>query len=1095
MKRPSRSLAFSALLSMIFWGPLCRAQTPEVPARIAGPILEQSRVRVEGNVPAIALAQNDRGKASGSIQLKHMRVVLTRSAAQQTALDRFEQELQDKSSPNYHKWLTPEEFGRRYGPADSDIAAAVAWLQSHGLAVDPLSPGRTNIAFSGAVSQVEEAFDTSIHSYEFNGQQFYSNRTNPSIPSALAPLIQGIAHLNTWSPRPSSIRADPGRMDPASKRLVPIHNAPERRPAPAFDPAGGGNLYLVPGDAATIYDTPNPALNANDSSAIKYDGTGVTIGVPGTSLIKTNTVQNYRSNFLGNTVVPIITNIDGVTFTGGNTEPYIDVEIAGGLAPGATIHYYVANDLLTPIEQALTDNTVDILAYTYGVCEQFDSTADNAAINKFWEQAAVQGIAVAVATGDSGSAGCDDPTDSNGQDTAAAVGGLAVNAYASTPYNIAVGGTDFDQLDQSFSSYSTSGGSAATYYRTALKYIPEATWNDSTQDNNAVANNQPWGVGLSIYPANIIGGGGGPSNCATNKTAANVGSCVAGYSKPSWQRGAGVPADGIRDLPDVSLMAGNGFYNAAWLVCDDSTNDSTGLPDDCSLQSNGGFNFAAYGGTSTAAPAFAGILALVQQSTGGRLGQAAAQLYNLYNGSHASQIFHDVTQGNNSVSCTQGSPNCKKNIAAYYFETGYNATAGYDLATGLGSVDASQLISYWNTATSGAAATVTVTPVTVSITANQSLSVAVTVAGSGGLLAPTGTVALTGGGYTSSAETLSNGAYTFTIPANSLSVGADALTVTYSGDTNYASATGTANVTVTAPPTFTLSATNPSVAAPGGSAASTVTVQSSSGYTGDVTLSCALTSAPAGATNLPTCSTGSSVSLTPTVTTGTGSVSVTTTAPTTGSLQPSSPADLQWFRAAGGSAVLALLIFFVPGRTRKWRHILSAWILAASIGFVLVGCGSSSATTTGNRGGSSGSGGGTAAKTTPTVKVSPASTSIVLNTTVSVALTVTGSGTTTPTGTITLASGSYSSSAATLIGGSATVTIPASTLPVGQNILTASYSGDGNFNPASGTATLTVTNPPLVGGTTPGSYTFTVTGTGNDAANTSATTTFTITVS
>src|SRR6202012_5573422 len=217
MKRLSCLLAFSALLSMIFWGPVSRAQTPEVPARIVGPVLDQSRIRVQGNVPAIVQAQNDRGAASGSIQLTHMRIVLTRSAAQQIALDRFEQELQEKSSSNYHKWLTPEEFGRRSGPAGSDIAAIVAWLQSHGLAVDPVSPGRTNIAFSGTVSQVEEAFDTSIHSYKLSSQQFKSNNTNPSIPSALAPLIQGIAHLNTWRPSPSSIRADPGRMDPDSK--------------------------------------------------------------------------------------------------------------------------------------------------------------------------------------------------------------------------------------------------------------------------------------------------------------------------------------------------------------------------------------------------------------------------------------------------------------------------------------------------------------------------------------------------------------------------------------------------------------------------------------------------------------------------------------------------------------------------------------------------------------------------------------------------------------------------------------------------------------------------------------------------------------
>jgi trimeric autotransporter adhesin len=1098
MKRLSRLFAFSALLSMVLWGALSRAQTPEVPPRIAGPIMEQARVLLQGNVPTTAQPQYDRGEAPGSSQLTHMRVVLARSAKQQAALDRFEQELQDKSSPNYHQWLTPQEFGRRYGPADSDIAAIVAWLQSHGLIVGPVSPGRTNIAFSGTVSQVEDAFITSIHSYEFNGRHFYSNNADPSIPSAMAPLVKGIAHLNTWNPRPSSIRANPGKMDPASRHLVSLRSAEGSRQSPAFT-SSGNNLYLVPGDAATIYDTPNSALNANYGSAIKYDGTGVTIGIGGTSLIKTSTVQNYRSNFLGDTAAPTITNIDGVTFTGGSSEPYLDVEIAGGLAPGAMIRYYVANDLISPIQQALTDNAVDILSFTYNECERFSTTADNAAISNLWEQAAAQGIAVTVATGDSGSANCDDPT-SNGQDTPNAAGGLAVNGYASTPYNVAVGGTDFVQLDQSFSSYSTSGGSAKTYYRTALQYIPEATWNDSSQFSNGLAYNQPWGIGLSIYPANIIGSGGGPSSCSTNKSTVKAGSCTAGYSKPAWQRGAGVPADGVRDLPDISLMAGNGFYNATWLVCDDSTNTSTGLVNDCSVQSDGSFNFTGFGGTSTSAPAFAGILALVQQSTGGRLGQAAAQLYNLYNGSHASQIFHDVTQGNNSVSCTQGSPNCSKDKGGYYFETGYDATAGYDLATGLGSVDAAQLISFWNTATSGVTATVTVTPALPSITVDQSLSVTVTVAGSTGLLAPTGTITVTSGGYTSPAGTLSNGTYTFTIPANALSVGTDTLTVAYSGDTNYASATGSAIVTVTPLATFTLSATSPSAIAPGASATSTVTVLGSSGYTGAVTLSCALTSAPDGATAPPTCSAAaSSISLSPAVTSATANVTVVTTAPTTGNLQPrpdnSRPDNSRWFRAAGGSAVLALLIFLVPGRTQKWRNIVGPCLLVASIGFASVGCGSSSPSNSGSSGGNGGTGGGTITRTTPTVKVSPANSSIVLHTPVSVALTVTGSAATIPTGTITLASGSYASPATALAAGNATVLIPADTLPAGQDTLTASYSGDTNYNPAMGKATLAVTPPPLVGGTTPGSYTFTVTGAGNDAANTSATTTFTITVS
>jgi hypothetical protein len=711
-----------------------------------------------------------------------------------------------------------------------------------------------------------------------------------------------------------------------------------------------------------------------------------------------------------------------------------------------------------------------------------------------WEQAAAQGIAVTVSTGDSGSANCDDPT-SNGQDVATAVNGLAVNAYASTPYDVAVGGTDFVALDQNFSSYSSSGGSAKTYYRTALKYIPEAVWNDSTQFDNALAYNQPWGIGLSVYPANIIAGGGGPSNCSTNNTALNTGSCISGYSKPSWQRGAGVPADAVRDLPDISLMAGNNFYNATWLVCDDTTNLTSGLANNCAVQPDGSFNYAAYGGTSTSAPAFAGILALVEQRTGGRLGQAASQLYNLYNGSHAAAIFHDVTQGNNSVPCTQGKPNCIKNTAGYYFVSGYNATPGYDLATGLGSVDAAQLISYWATATSGVTATVTVTPASSSINAAQPLSVTVTVAGSAGLLAPSGTVTLTGGGYTSSAGTLSNGTYTFTIPAGSLAVGTDALTVTYSGDTNYASATGTATVVVTAVivPAFTLSATSPSAIAPGASATSVVTVAGSGGYTGTVTLSCVLTSSPAGATALPTCSVaGSAVSLSSTVTTGTANVSVNTTAPTSGALQAAPCGGSKLFKTAGGSAVLALVIFFMPGCTRKWKHMLAACMLMTAIGLAGIGCGSSAPSTSGNTGSGSG---GNSPKTTPTVTVSPAKSAIALNTPVSVAVTVAGSGTVTPSGTVTLGSGSYASSATALTNGAANITIPASTLPAGQDALTASYTGDANYNAATGMSTLTVTSPPPVGGTTPGTYTFTVTGTGNDSAKTSATTTFTVTVS
>jgi subtilase family serine protease len=1071
-------LAQSVLVSVFLWGAASGAQTSEIPPRIVGPVDELTLTTLQGNVSAAAQPQYDRGEAPGATQLTQIRIVLARSANQQQALNQFEQELQEKTSPNYHRWLTPDQFGKRYGPSDSDIAAIVAWLQSHGLMLESVSPGRTDIAFSGTVSQVEEALHTSIHSYERNGEQFYSNTTNPRIPSALAPVIRGIAHLNTLRPTPLHVHASSGRMNPETGRLEPFAGARGNQAGPNF--ALGGNLYLVPGDAATIYDTPNSIFNANYSSATKYDGTGVTIGIGGGDLIKIAAAQNYRSNFLGDTTAPTVTNVDGISSSQTSAEPYLDVEIAAALAPGAKIHYYAAQNLYASIQQALTDNTVDIFSFSYGECEKSNTTAGNSLINSYWQQAAAQGIAVTVGSGDSGSAGCDPFEASDGSETPQAMAGLAVNGFASSPYDIAVGGTDFDQLNQNFSGYVATNGTSKTFYRRALKYIPEATWNDSAQYNNDLAHNQPWGaVGLSPYPPNIIAGGGGASNCITTK--APTGTCVSGYSKPAWQRGAGVPADGVRDLPDVAMMAGNGFYSSTWLVCDNIA--------DCTVQSDGSFSFEGYGGTSAAAPAFAGILALVEQSSGGRLGQAAKQIYDLYNGSHASAIFHDVTQGNNSVSCTQGSPNCAKDTAGYYFETGYNAAIGYDQAAGLGSVDAVQLINYWATATSGVTATVTVTPTPASITVAQSLSVTVTVAGSGSLGVPTGTVTLNGGGYTSSAQNLSNGVSTIVIPANSLSAGTDTLTATYSGDINYASATGTTTVVVTAvnPPTFTLSATSPAAIAAGAPATSTVTVNGNNGYTGTVTLTCALTSSPAGATNLPTCSAGSAVSLSSTVTTGTATVSVNTTAASSGAMRQAHLGNSKWFREAGGSVLLALLMFFVPVDKRKWRDMLAASMLVFAIGFAAIGCGSSSHSSSGSSSGS----GGAPSKTTPTVTVSPASNSIAANAPVSVAMAVSASGTTVPSGTIALASGSYTSTAANLTSGAASITIPASTLPVGQDTLIASYSGDSNYNAATGKTTLTVTG----GGTTAGTYTFTVTGTGNDSAQTTATTSFTLTVS
>lgn len=768
-----------------------QAATP----RITEAINDSSRVALKGNVPAILRSAIDQGMASDTTTLSHVRLVLQRSAEQEANLKQYLAELQQKSSPNYHKWLTPEEFGKLYGPADSDIAAITGWLESQGLTIEAISKGRTDIAFSGTVSVIQKAFQTSIHSYSLNGQQFYSNDSLPTIPSALSSVVSGVTHLSTLKPRPFYQLGRPGKYDSESKSLRPVSSTTSSllHPQLTYTSSSDYYLYLVPGDAATIYNTPNTTLNANYTSGTSYTGSGITIGTVGDAYLSTTTpITNYRGLFLGESspTAPKVTNVDSNTDTTDVDETYLDIEVAGALAPGATIHYYQSKDLYSAISQAINDNVIDILSLSYGQCELGYTTSFNQEIEGWWKQAAAQGIAVTVSSGDNGSAACDDP---NSQTKAEY--GLQVNGLGSTPYNISVGGTDFKLTQSNFSTYVSTSNSSSTYYRTAKSYIPEVTWNDSTSNNTTISANVPY----SGTSANIWAGSGGKSGCAQNtNTSATNGTCSAGWSKPSWQAGTGVPSDGVRDLPDISLMSGAGStYYAAWLVCTNDT--SSGYTANCG-SSSGSFSFYGMGGTSAAAPAFAGILALVQQSQGGgRLGQAAANLYNIYNNSsNVSQIFHDITTGNISVPCDSASSygNCSKNSAGYYFLTGYEAGTGYDMATGLGSVNVMQLINNWGSGTGTSTATITATPASTSITTSNSLNVTVTVSGSSGT--PSGSVVLSSGTYQSSAVNLNSGTASITIPAGSLAAGIDTITATYSGDGIYSSGTATTTVTVTA---------------------------------------------------------------------------------------------------------------------------------------------------------------------------------------------------------------------------------------------------------------------------------------------------------
>ncbi len=949
----------------------CAAAAQAPRPRITKAVDDSVRVALPGSISPLARPEFDLGEVPAATQLTSVKLLLKRSPEQAAALTAYLEQLQQSSSPNFHRWLTPDQFGQLYGPADEDIAAITGWLESEGLTGVSADKGRIAIQFSGNAAQIERVFQTSIHSFKNGSREFLSNTTDPRIPAALSPVVAGIYDLSDLQPTSHLVYGPDGRYNPALKKLVTRDTAPGSA-HPELTGKNGTFLYITAADGATLYNTPNKTLNANFTSGATYDGTGATIGVGGTSPIDTSIVVNYRTLFLGDKKAPTVTN-DDATSTNAQNEAYLDLDVSGGMAPGATQHFYTAPKLSTAITHMLSDNSVDVFNLSFGECEFNLGATLNQAYLGYWQQAAGQGISVTVSSGDSDSAGCD------GKDDYPAYLGLAVNGLASTPYNLAIGGTDTYGLVTDFSTY-VGTTEDSNYFRSLLKPIPESPWNDSQVAPGPISQ-----AVAATGRYSINGGGGGASSCSMETLSGDAYVCTSGYAKPSWQKGTGVPADKVRDLPDLSLMAGPGYDSGAWLVCTESGGD-------CSVNSSGEFFFSGIGGTSASAPAFAGILALIRQKTGDRLGQAANEIYSLFNGPHAGAIFNDITTGNNSPPCQQPnsiypSPNCVKNTVGNYFESGYNAGTGYDQATGLGSVNATNLISYWSVPNGTATATVAVQPASSSILRGASLSVAITVSGGSGT--PAGTVTLSSGTYSSAAASLSSGKATIVIPAGSLAVGSDTLTASYSGSPTYASATGEATVKVTE-------------------------------------ITPAVTVTPASSTVASTSSLSVAVAVSATSGTPTGTVTLTGGGYT-------SPATA----LASGKATIVI----PAGKLTVGSDKLTASYSGDSNDTTASG----TATVTVTQG-----------KVTPTVKVTPASSSVARASSLSVAIQVTST-LGTPTGTVTLFGGGYTSKATTLSAGKATIVIPASTLKVAKDVLTASYSGDAKDNTATGTASVTVT--------------------------------------
>src|SRR5437660_1123360 len=772
------------------------AQAAAIPARITQAIDETQLVRLRGNVHPLARPELDRGPVSDATPMDRMLLVLQRGPDQEAALRQFMDQQQMKDSPNFQKWLTPQEFAKLYGPGDAESQTVTDWLTRQGFHNVRVGAGRTVIEFSGNVGQVRNMFHTEIHRFNVNGESRQANVADPQIPAALTPVVAGIVSLHNFPMK--SMRHTVGAFTRNADGTV----------TPQFTGSTNQFFAVWPADFAKIYNIPST-----------LDGTGGNIAIIGFSTIDVNDARAFRTLFGLAAYDPIIVN-NGPDpgINGEEGEADLDVQWSGAVAPKATIHYVNSEGTLTsdPLflgaEYVVDNNSDDVMSLSFGSCEARLGATTNAFLNSLWEQAAAQGITVTVSAGDNGTAGCD-----NFNTAFAATSGLAVNGIASTPFNIAVGGTDFDDVGNQAAFWNQNPGANDPVTRLSAKgYIPEVPWNDS-----CAATATPTNLTTCTTADNIVAGSGGPS---------------ALYAKPAWQSGItpnGIAAgDNHRYLPDVSLFASDGPNSQSfYIVCqaDAVSNPST------SCASSGALSFLGVGGTSASAPSFAGIIALIGQSEfnagrSRRQGNANLVLYKIAataaNSCNSSTTpltgsttcaFYDVTKGNNSVPCTANSPagtspNCSSTTAgtngvlvspASPTTPAWTTAAGYDLATGLGSVNVANLATAWGTAVGNFKCTMstllinnTATPAAIThgtaVTAKVTVAVVAPATGT-----PTGDVSVlapttVGGG--NNGGTLSGG--TVTINGVILPGGTYNATAHYAGDGTFA-ASDSAGVPIT----------------------------------------------------------------------------------------------------------------------------------------------------------------------------------------------------------------------------------------------------------------------------------------------------------
>ncbi len=708
MIRAKQSISLTTLAACIGLTSLVSAQTSHSPSRIREAINNARRFKVSGNVRPEATAENDRGVVSDSVELSHLQLVLQRSPDQQAAFTQFLADQTNPQSANFHHWLTAAEVGEQFGPSAEDIGKISDWLTTEGFKVVSVDPAGTVIEFSGTAGAVRSAFHTTVHNMMVGGEAHFGNYTDPELPSALAGVVAGVASLHNFMPHTQS------KLKHASGM-----------PASTQGNGGSGFNYLSAADVATVYNF-NPLFKAGIS------GKGQTIVViEDTDLFSLTDWVTFRKAFglaraypsgtlsQIHPTGPATCGAPGVN--GDDGEAAIDVEWASAGAPNAAIvNAACANTTqfggfiaLLNIFSGPASGIPQVVSISYGEAEALLGATENLFINNLYALGAAEGVSIFVSSGDEGAASAD-------ANRIRATHGIGISGFASTPNNVAVGGTDTSVFFTNTTSqyFNTANG---PNFQTAISYFPEIPWNDScagTLVTQFLGFATPYGPNGTCNRTNnnfetTASGSGGPSGCASGaaSTRGVVSGTCAGYAKPSWQVGVfGNAADGVRDIPDVSLFASNGFLGVYYDVCwSDTARGGSACGSDPAL-------WAGFGGTSVSSPIWGGIQALVNQRSGERQGNPNPVLYTIGNSQYGTTgapacnstlgnavgsncVFYDVTLGDMDVPCS-GTVNCFLGGGAIgvlstsntAYQPAYLATPGWDFATGLGTTNAANLV-------------------------------------------------------------------------------------------------------------------------------------------------------------------------------------------------------------------------------------------------------------------------------------------------------------------------------------------------------------------------------------------------------------------